>query len=321
MQQAPENRPPSTPTAAGHQWIYLMLLTIVVLWGINVVMIKYLTQYYHPLALAAIRLSLATFLLVPVAVRQSGRVTPPQSSWVPITGVVIFSIYLHHTTLAWGIASTSATHASLILGLNPLLTTVLASYFIGEAFTWIKAVAIILGFSGVSLIVSGQSVSNSTSLNGDIIMLVSTLAAAIGSLFIKKSTALLSPLLVTAYSHLAASAALVLTAAFAVPVWIYDGAFAPVPVAIILFSSFINTALGALWWNTGIQKVGASTTSLFQNGIPVAGMFASALFLNEVLGAQHFTALALVLLGVSLGTGLLKPLRLLSALRSRLSSH
>ena len=169
---------------------------------------------------------------------------------------LFFSIFLHHIALAWGIATTSGTHAALILGLNPLLTTILASYFIKESFTWLKALAIFLGFSGVSLIISGQSAVSTATLSGDITILVATLAAAVGSLFIKKSTSLLSPLLVTAYSHVLASAGLVLTAWLTVPVWIYDGAFTAIPVAVILFSSLINTALGALWWNTGIQQVG-----------------------------------------------------------------
>lgn len=43
--------------------------------------------------------------------------------------------------------------------------------------------------------------------------------------------------------------------------------------------------------------------SLFLNGVPIFGMFTSALVLGEALGWQHYAALALVVLGVSLGTG------------------
>jgi len=75
----------------------------------------------------------------------------------------------------------------------------------------------------------------------------------------------------------------------------------------VLFSSFVCTALGAVWWNTGIQRVGASTASVFQNGIPIFGVFAAALFLGETINWNHVAALALVLAGVSLATGICRP--------------
>ncbi len=138
---------------------------------------------------------------------------------------------------------------------------------------------------------------------GDLMMLLSMISAAFGSIFIKKCTMQVSPLVVTAYSHLLASVTLLIIGFFANPVWSYAGAFAPWPLFILLFSSFICTAMGAFWWNTGIQRVGASTSSLFQNGIPIVGVFASALFLAEELQWNHFAALVLVLAGVSLGAG------------------
>lgn len=140
---------------------------------------------------------------------------------------------------------------------------------------------------------------------GDFVMLLSMLVAVIGYIFVKKSTAQVTPLVVTAYTHAVASIALILFGFFANPVWIYDGAFEIWPLSVLLFSSLVNTALGALWWNMGIQRIGASKASLFQNGIPVAGVFASAMFLDEQLQWGHLAALFLVILGVSLGTGII----------------
>ena len=89
------------------------------------------------------------------------------------------------------------------------------------------------------------------------------------------------------------------------PVWSYPGAFEPFPLLVLLLSSLVSTALGALWWNIGIQRVGAATASLFLNGQPVVGIFAAAVFLGENLFWVHYVALGLVILGVSLGTGMI----------------
>lgn len=284
--------------------IILLLLVVVILWGINVVMIKYLTTFFPPLALAPIRLFLATCLLLPAVMLKHGYEKPPRAAWLPMGGVSLFAIFLHHITLSWGIAATSGTHAALILGLNPLLTTIMASRMAAEPLSWSKGVGVILGFCGVVLVVSGKDQGTAT-LIGDLVMLVSMITAVIGSIFVKKSTAQVTPLVVTAYTHVIASIALMILGFFVNTAWTYNGAFGLWPISVLLFSSFVNTALGALWWNIGIRRIGASKASLFQNGIPVAGVFASALFLSERLQWEHLAALGFVLIGVSLGTGVI----------------
>ena len=285
--------------------IFGLLLLVVILWGINVVIIIYLTMFFPPLALAPIRLFLATCLLVPAVVLKYGFEIPPRTTWLPIAGVSFFSIFLHHITLSWGISATSGTHAALILGLNPLLTAILASRMAAEPLTWSKGIGVILGFSGVVLVVSNKAQGTATFM-GDFVMFVSMLVAVIGYIFVKRSTVQVTPLVVTAYSHAVATVGLIIFGFFATSVWSYDGAFEVWPLSVLLFSSLVNTALGALWWNMGIQRLGASKASLFQNGIPIAGVFASAIFLGEQLQWTHLAALLLVILGVSLGTGIIR---------------
>lgn len=285
--------------------MFLLLLLVVTLWGINVVMIKYLTMFFPPLALAPIRLTLATCLLFPLVIYKYGYHRLPREAWLLVAGVAAFQIFFHQITLSWGVAATSGTHAALILGLSPLFVTALASRLVGEPFTWAKVLGILLGFGGVMLVVGGNARGTAT-LTGDVVMFASMLAFVFGTLFVKKVTALVPPLVVTAYGMLLGSVGLTVLGIFVNPVWHYAGAFEAAPVGVLLFSSLINTALGGLWWNIGIQKVGASTTTLFQNGIPVVGVFTSSLWLGEALHWQHLAALALVLVGVSLGTGVVK---------------
>lgn len=282
--------------------IFLLLAFVVTLWGINVIMIKYLTKYYPVLALAPLRLALAVCLLFPLVMYKHGRHRLSREAWLMVGGAAVFSVFLHHVTMTWGLANTSGTHGALILGLSPLFVALLASRLMHEPFTWTKGLGIALGFGGVVLVVSGGN-GGTASLAGDVVMFLSMLAFVGGTLFIKRGTALVSPLLVAAYSTLLGAAGLLVVGLVANDVWYYEGAFAPGPVAVLLFSSFVNTALGAVWWNMGIQKVGASTTTLFQNGIPVVGVFTAALWLGEQLQWNHLAALALVLAGVSLGTG------------------
>jgi hypothetical protein len=105
-----------------------MLLSIVItLWGVNVIMIKYLTMYFPPLALAPIRLTLAVGLLFPLVMWKHGYHRLSREAWLMVAGAAAFSVFLHHLTLTVGLAKTSGTHGSLILGLSPLFVALLAS--------------------------------------------------------------------------------------------------------------------------------------------------------------------------------------------------
>lgn len=284
--------------------VLILLSMVALLWGVNSVSIKYLTHFFPPLGLAPIRLTLASAFLLPVVLYQYGYQKVPAKAWLPIGGIAVFCIFLHQIALTVGIGATSGIHAVLILGLNPLFTVLFSVAFLKESFTLLKGLGILCGFGGLLLVVAGQ-IQPGASLLGDGIMLIATLTFVIGSLFVKQATQYVSPLVVTAYSHGLAAAGLVILGLFTNPVWMYPGSMGFWPIAVLLFSSFMSTAVGALLWNMSIQKVGASTASLFQNATPIIGIFASAIFLGEELYWRHFYALLLVLTGVSLGTGML----------------
>lgn len=288
-----------------NQDAFLSLVLVVILWGVNSVSIKYLTQYFPPLALAPIRLCLASGLLLPIVFYRYGFRRPPRQVWLPIAGVAFFCIFLHQIALTTGIKATSGTHAVIILGSNPMFTVLLAGVFLKEPFTVAKGLGIALGIGGLLFVVAGNT-QGEASVVGDLIMFIATITFVIGSFFVKKATATVSPLEITAYSHSVAAIALLMLGLFINPAWSYGGELHAWSIAVLLFSSFISTAVGALLWNMAIEKVGASTASLFQNASPVIGVMASAFFLGEQLYWQHFAALTLVILGVSLGTGMLQ---------------
>lgn len=288
-----------------NQSAFLLLILVVILWGFNSVAIKYLTDFFPPLALAPIRLLLASAFLLPVVLYQYGFQKIPKQAWLPIIGIAVFCIFLHQIALTVGIRATSGIHAVLILGLNPLFTSLFSVSFLKESFTFAKGLGIVLGFAGLLLVVAGKN-QTGASLLGDGIMCIATLTFVMGSLFVNKATSYVSPLVVTAYSHTLAAIALAVLGLFTNSVWLYSNHIGAVPIAVLLFSSFMSTALGALLWNMSIQKIGASTASLFQNASPIVGIFASYLFLGEELHWQHFYAIILVIIGVSLGTGIIE---------------
>lgn len=123
--------------------------------------------------------------------------------------------------------------------------------------------------------------SNGSKPTGDALIGAAALAFAIGALFVKKAVMHSSSLAVTAYSHFFAALGSGGSGSVPMPLVSATIVLNSTVVGVLLFSSFMSTAVGALLWNMSIHQVGASTAALFQNASPVVGIFAVPLFLAK----------------------------------------
>lgn len=286
--------------------IYFILALVVISWGLNIVMVKYLTQFISPMLVAAIRMPLAGIVLLPFVFKKYGFYKPNAKQWGLLFLIGLTSIFFHQLFLAYGVVTTTATNASLILGLNPLTTALLASIFIGEKFSMRLGLGILFGFSGVVLVVTSKSADSSVGLSGwgDFIMLLSMLAYVVGALFIKKlSTTSMPTLVVTTYSTLIGGVMLNLgTVTFFGPSSYAQIHLPGMAWAVMLMSAWAASSLGTLGWNHGIKFLGANKTAMFLNGLPFASMVGGIIFLNEKIGWIHVVAFILTTVGIVIGT-------------------
>lgn len=286
--------------------IYFILALVVISWGLNIVMVKYLTQFISPMLVAAIRIPLAGIVLLPFAFKKYGFYKPNAKQWGLLFLIGLTSIFFHQLFLAYGVVTTTATNASLILGLNPLSTALLASIFIGEKFSMRLGVGILFGFSGVVLVVTSKSADSSVGLSGwgDVIMLLSMLAYVVGALFIKKLSATSMPtLVVTTYSTLIGGVMLNLgTVTFFGPSSYAQIHLPAMAWAVMFMSAWVASSLGTLGWNHGIKFLGANKTAMFLNGLPFASMVGGIIFLDEKIGWIHVVAFILTTVGIVIGT-------------------
>jgi len=183
--------------------IYLILALVVISWGLNVVMVKYLTLHMSPMLVATIRMPLAGSLLLLFVWKKYGFYNPNKKQWGLLFFIGLSSICFHQLLLGYGLVTTTATNASLILALNPLTTALLASIFVGEKFTKYLGIGILFGLSGVVLVVVSKLPNSSIGLSGlgDAIMFLAMLTHVIGGLLTKKLLETTIPtLVVTGYS-------------------------------------------------------------------------------------------------------------------------
>jgi len=207
-----------------------------------------------------------------------------------------------------GLALTTVSHASLMVGSMPVLLAGAAALFAGERLDWIGWIALCGSTVGAALIVLGGSrgpvTQGQPSLAGDLLVVASLITALAWVLLSKKLMQTHSPPVVTAYTILSGTAMLGLMAL--VP-WLLSPlthqVVAPMPFAqlshtawfALAFSGLLCTATTTLLWNWGIHHVPASRAGVFLNIEPALGSWLGVRMLGEHLGPYAWAGGALIL--------------------------
>ncbi len=196
-----------------------------------------------------------------------------------------------------GLARTTVSHASLMVGAMPVLLAAAAAMFARERLNWLGWTALCGSTVGAALVTLGGNRSASgneiPSMTGDMMVIVSLIIALAWILLSKKLMETHSPPVVTAYTILAGSGMLVL---WVVGQWLASplthANMTPPPFANVSMtawaalaaSGLLCTATTTLLWNWGIHHVPASRAGVFLNIEPVVGSVLGVQLLGEHLG-------------------------------------
>jgi drug/metabolite transporter (DMT)-like permease len=207
-----------------------------------------------------------------------------------------------------GLARTTVSHASLMVGSMPVLLAVAAAIFAGEHLDSVGWMALVASTLGAALIVlgghSGPAVHGQPTLTGDL-MVVASLCTALSWILLSKRLMLThSPPVVTAYTIVAGTVMLAIwiLGPWLIKPWIPNHSAAPPFVNIsatawtaLAISGLACTATTTLLWNWGIHHVPASRAGVFLNIEPALGSFLGVKLLGEHLGPHAWLGGALIL--------------------------
>ncbi|GAA0380140.1 DMT family transporter [Bacillus horti] len=286
-------------------YIFILLGSVTVIWGLNVIMIKYLSTIFPTIQLAAWRIVIAAIFLLFFTSRywKPALRSMSKKSWIYISLIALTSIFAHQIWMAQGLQLTTGSVASLILALNPLTTILLAMVFMGEKFEWKKFIGVGLGFFGVIIVVGQPAAEGSSVFLGDSIIFLAMLSYVAGGLLIKKAAEDVDILTITTFSHVLGALMLLIAWAFAPlagqPIVYEVSGFT---YFVLFFSGSAATALCTTLWNIGIKEIGPSRTTMFLNLMPLSSLVFAAIFLNEQLKWIYAIALILIITGIYIGS-------------------
>ncbi len=187
-----------------------------------------------------------------------------------------------------GLARTSVSHASLMVGNLPVLLAAGSAIFVGERVTKGQWIALLASTLGAALIAFGASSGEGgaqASLSGDLLVALSLIAAVVWILISQR-------LMKTGrYSPVTASAYIMTAGALMVAVWVIaTEGFPPMHLSPLTWmsvaaSGLLATTVTTYLWNWGLARVPASQAGVFLNLEPVVGAILGVILLQDVLGS------------------------------------
>ena len=156
-------------------------------WASGFVAAKYGLPYAEPFTLMAARFVVGTAILFPACffLKATWPKSPVAAMHILIAGFGVQTVYLIGVYYGiWLGVSTGIT--ALVVGLQPLLTGVLAGFALREKVTLRNWIGLLLGFIGLALIVWDRVTSPADSLWGLGILLLGLFGITLGTLYQKK---------------------------------------------------------------------------------------------------------------------------------------
>jgi drug/metabolite transporter (DMT)-like permease len=281
---------------------YLLLTLANLFWAGNWIVGRGMREAVPPIALSFWRWVIALAFLLPLAwpyLRRDRAVLAAGWRWLLLLGLLGTCLYNALTYI--GLQQTEAINGLLLNSFIPIVIVALAWAFHGKRLKPIEALGIAASFCGVLAIVARGNPHNLLQLTlniGDIWILLSVVAWAVYTLLLPHRPQAHPLAFLFAIALIGVVATLpfyLIELASGRQIHASAGAWAAIAYAGI-FPAF----LGFIFWNKGVEQVGASKAGLFIHLMPAFGILLAAVFLGEALAAFHVAGIALIFGGIFL---------------------
>ncbi len=308
LDDSPHNAHTSTVGAIGRAWrgffsnAYLLLTLTPLFWAGNFIVGRAVVGHIPPAALAWLRWSIASLILLPIAWRHLARDWPlVRSHWrillvLAITGPSLFNVMTY-----LGLNYTTAINGLVLQSAGPVLIVIASYILFAERVSWRQAVGIAISLPGVLVVVARGDLATLMALRpniGDLLVLAAFVLWAVYSALLRKRPAIhwLSFAAVTA----------VVAALTNFPLFLAErmmGARLVVDletVLAVLYVAIFPSLLSYNFYNRGVELIGANRAGVFLHLVPLFGAGMAIGLLGEALHLFHIIGLVLIVSGVSL---------------------
>lgn len=278
---------------------FALLLLLAALWGPSFLFIKVAVVEISPILLAGLRIGLAALFLNVFLLIRSNRLGTSRTFWRHVAISGFFAQGLPFILINWGEQHIGSGLASILNGLTPLSTVLLAHLAIdSEKLSFQKFIGILFGFIGL-VVLSSSSLSSGFDAS-----LLGILAVALGAMSYGAGIVYARLYLKGTPPMHAPAGQLLATSLYILPLGLITDsttvltALSTEAIASVLILAFFGTTVAFVIYFKLLERTSASFTSLVTYLMPIVGIILGILFLNETLSLIMLAGLLLILAGV-----------------------
>ena len=279
--------------------VMAMLVFVNVMWGLSFIFSKTaLSEGMPPMTLAFLRYLITAGLMLPLCLKLEHGVRLYE--WVPrafattLLGITVYFFFEHS-----GLQRTTASAASLIVSLVPMMTLLFRVCFCRERISLTRWMAVVLSLVGAYLVIVTGSEVGGSSLTGNLLMVGASLCWTGYILTTPKLLESCSSLRVSTWQALAAVVTLAPFALAERGQWV---CVSPVAWLCIVLLAAVCSALCYVLYNLAMRVVDSLTVSLSINLNPITACVAGALLLGEQLTGMQLAGGILIVLSMVVDT-------------------
>ena len=290
-------------------------IALAAIWGASFLFMRLSVGDFGPVAVAAIRVGVATAFLMPLMLWK-GHGAVFRKHWRTICLIGIVNSALPFMGFAFALLSITTGLSAILNATVPLFGALVAWVWLKDRPTGSRIVGLVVGFTGVAMLAWDKASfqpgpSGIAPAWGVIACLLATICYGIAASATKRHLSGLPPLVTATGSQLGAALALALPAAF---LWTDTPKSGQAWTALVVLGVMCTGVAYILYFRL-IEQTGPARALTVTFAIPVFAVIYGAVFLAEPVTSWMLLCGAVIVLGTALSAGVLK----LPALRAQRS--
>lgn len=278
-----------------------LLLLLSSCWGPSFLFIKVAVAEISPLMLSALRIAIGALIINLFLLVRRETLPLNFNFWKKAAVAGFFAQGLPFTLINWGEQYVDSSLASILNGLTPLFTIILAQIMLeDEKMTGNKVKGVMLGFIGLVILVLPSLLSGVTAtVMGISAISLAAISYAIGLVYVRKH-------LINTPKYHAPAAQLLSVTLYLLPIALLadpEVSFSSISWhaigSLVMLGSF-GTALAFIIYFKLIEKAGAGYTSMVTYLMPIYGVMLGVFFLNEQLTPETIGGMICIMSGIYL---------------------
>lgn len=281
---------------------HISVLMANIIFALNYSVVKYVSPtLLKPYGLNVARVLVTTTLFWLMAAFEKTALLPRRKDLPLLVICSLTGVVINQLLFIKGLSMTYSTHASLMQLSTPIMITIVAFFFLGERVTFLKAIGLLLGISGSSLLILSKEHQGSGTqvMLGNILILLNAISYAFYFVLVKPLMTQYTPLQVIRWVFTLGSMVIIPLgwSEFIEAPW---SAFSTTDIAAISFIVLGATFLAYLFNMFGLRHLKASATGSYIYLQPIIAAMVAMLFLSEPFTTAKAVSGMLIFSGVFL---------------------